>query len=321
MDRMSLAMLRVFSDEPAFLVLDGSAAGRTGKEGMALPIAGKELMIQLFPLSAGYSPITKSVSFDPPSVMSADDTLGLYAMPGGVFEIHARFRAEKTPDKLPFVLASLAFNSSQRNLKASVYFDRAFGLAVEEGGKVIFSHSFSHSLSSAKIDLRQLYGAYFLIAEGFFDGGEEIKILSPRGDIRLLLERTASRFTAGESGTEIISVFEGTKIREVFSPAGENTFSRPSAIYAADTSDEGLFRALLYAVKNGMETLAMSLLSQSLKSDVSFSDMKEFFGDFEGVFKCADGVALFYGAGGGARRVRIFNFSVKDRKLSNITEI
>ncbi len=320
MDKMSLAMLRIFSDEPAVLVIDGSAAGRTGKDGFALPVAGRRFIIQLFALTAGFAPITKYISLEPPGVTAADETLRLFCLPGGVFELRARFGAGKTPEKLPYVLASLGFASEQKNLKASVYFDRAFGLAVEEGEKVIFSHAFSHSLVSAKITLRPLYGAHFLIAEGMFDGGVEVKIIRPRGNIALLLERNAAFFSAEEQQTEIVSFYGGTKLRELFMPAGEKTFERPSAVHAADAGAVNLFHALVYAVKNEMEEFAVSLLDASLKNDVGFTELRDFFGDFEDVFQCAEGTALTYSEENGAARVRIFGCSVKNEKIANITE-
>ena len=73
----------------------------------------------------------------------------------------------------------------------------------------------------------------------------------------------------------------------------------------------------------GAQELALSYLEDSLKSELSFSDLQEFFGEMSGVERalCREGALAFqYPVSGHTYYVRIFDLSFSFGKISNISE-
>ena len=72
MGKMSLYMLKVFSDVPAALVIDSTVAAHTDKEGTAVTVSGSEMFVQIYALMGNYPPICRYIRavyplYSPPS--------------------------------------------------------------------------------------------------------------------------------------------------------------------------------------------------------------------------------------------------------------
>ncbi|MBQ4061421.1 MAG: hypothetical protein IJD14_01025 [Christensenellaceae bacterium] len=317
MGKMSLYMLKVFSDVPAALVIDSTVAAHTDKEGTAVTVSGSEMFVQIYALMGNYPPICRYISLEHPYMKETDERCELYMLSESVFEFHAYFNAIGSWRSLPYVLSTINAASDKKVLRASVYCDREFALAIEEGDKVIVSKVFNGNLKSAQLYLKQVANTRLLFAHASGSDGDHLKIVRFSGEIEIVLERQITKIIVEENSITLNSVIYDTEITEVFT----SDLSRPQDIRPHENTPQGLLATMVYAAICGHEQAAMRLMDPSLSRDVSFSDLKEFIENPLTVRKHEQGLMLVYAQTEGVSHARILKAAVKNEKIVNIEEI
>ena len=316
----SLYMLKIVTNVPALVMIDGVFAGKTDAQGFVLPVSQTQLAIVLYPLTQG-APISKIVNLEKRTMEVAQDRAALYLLPQQQVVLTAQF-PEELPCGLPYVLKSLPFAIGNRQMRASIYFDRTFNLAVEEGDAVAFCCAFRAACSSCSLQMRHISGQPFLFAEGGQDERKELIALS-LSPISFLFSKDILGFSFSEQGLRVECALEGLQGAALLEQyAMENAkLVLQSAKLIKKEGALSTAEALVYAIKYGDEPFAMSLLAPSLKQEVSFSDLKDFFGEFEALFlQAPHALALCYPLSPRVYDVRTFSLELQGPLISNIAE-
>lgn len=335
MDRLKL--LQVSSHVRGFIEINGSAAGETSGAPLSLLIPDGRLLFSFSPLENTanqlFLPFSRILSLDcdPPCVVCDDGHIMLEVLPDQMIfaRIDPPFIA-KSQEMLPHILCSLSVPAGNKELRGIIYFDRTFNFSLEDPArKILFAYAFPKPITAPRLHTRRISGITFLFAEGQTERGKILLCVRVMGgDFFVFCERCA-RF---ELGDEIILY------QDVGDPYGhllavhyrfsQNTLARSFeelVLLGEGSASSEELTALSFglAMQYGAQELALSYLEDSLKSELSFADLREFFGEMSGVERalCREGALAFqYPVSGHTYYVRIFDLSFSFGKISNISE-
>lgn len=324
-----LYVLRIISDVPALAVINGSPAGTANKNGLYVNAAKGSLFLTLLPLTdrpSSYLPMTRRITLgSTPALDEADGGMELFILPGGVAVIKAYLMPVDTDIQIPHILAAKNFSLNNAQYRATVYFDRTCNLAIESAGEVIFCTKFEHCLTLAEIFIKRISNIPHVFAVGQDPSGSQVVAVSIKDEPALEFIKNCKSFSFKENGAEILLSMgdpSGFLLKEEYS--GEPPMLRRTGLVPPSIlpeKKEALSIALY--VKHGAEAEAMACLAPSLKGDVSFADLLDFFEDFSFALPEASGedtLALAYPITPHIYNVRIFKFEFQNGLIQNITE-
>ncbi len=307
-----LTMLHIVSDAPAAALINGTPAGRADGEGCGLPISG-EALLQVFPLGAGM-PVSAYISTEPPR-MSSDGHMRLFSLPGGVLLARARMSSDLSAG-LPHILKTVGFAHNGRSLRASIYYDRVYGLAIEENGSVIFAHAFLSKPVEPLIEIFSSPNGTLIAA-----GGGPAAVISLIQKPALVASFENARLLRADGGVDVYERVEGLENAEAkhsYTLSGDGV---SDAVSAVCINAQYPAHALVCAARQNDRAGAEALLSPSLKKDVAFEDIRAFFGDFNCALPTDDGTLLLaYPPIDGVCPVRSFIFVTADGQIRDISE-
>jgi len=219
---------------------------------------------------------------------------------------------------MPFLLQRTPLDAAG-NLRGSVYFDRVFGFALEQNGKILISGAFERALRDARIRRK---GELCLI-EGIYEGGEELYLLRlDREGPEVMRHCCAVSAEFREDLLEYAIPMEGgTVLRERYSPVDHKVIEKKTEFSAEGSRD--VLKALVYAVRRRDEAFAMSLVAPALRKDAGFEDFCGFLGDFSKIYEDprGEGLGLCYERGEHVYTVRRLRVVIKNEQIQNIEEI
>lgn len=335
-------LLILRTDVHARMEVNGAHAGEcTPGSHIALPLSDSgEYYIGLSPLAdapdARLYGITRKIAFHKGqiSLYPARD-VDVCTWPGGVFELTlkpGRLRKE-TPFPIPCTVDKIEPVFSGRRFTLTLYRENGLRLSVEENGEVRCIHVLGEGKTGA-LNVKEIGGTLYAAAETEGEGKKHILLLN--GSMESVFEAAAGNIIADSSGIFLIDslgTLRGHERRTAYLPGEDGTFSplppetgffthRPKQ--SADSFERAV--SFLEAVREGFAEEALSCLAETLREEISFASLRDFFGDFEEVRPpLSDRSGRYLGTAKRMEenrlRARLYEFSFAENGLiDNITE-
>lgn len=314
-----LKLMIIKTELPCLAEIDRNPAGESIDGLISFPYFGRRALIGLVPLAnpedAYALPLYRILDFEELN-SKVDSDFRAYAFGSDIIYIEAKPPLIKK-EVSPYVIASLELKHNRTN--AIIYYDRAANLIIEDQyRRILYAKELDSLPNEAKLSLYSVCGQYILAAELSDSKKKSLLLVQPSGDFSTIYYSTIHNF---ELNAERIRIFEdtddpyGMSLCRVFS-FRESSFKQISCEYMpyASSAPPSLFstaRSLILAVRNSAEGYALSLLSDELRRDISFSDLKDFFGGFSAIINELSSenepvsIALAYDAEG---RIQKFSF-------------
>lgn len=335
MEESAIKLLYINSSVRALVSINQSPAGETGLSAITQPIAGSStFFVTMLPLenekNFAYVPYTRRVSTaSGGAVFAGDGLIDLCMWPENIIELTlyplAVFKNEES-ELYPSVISPFDFFISGERHTAFVYNEAFSSFAIEHSAsnRLVFMSPLPFSVASAEIAFTKLYDFPVLHASGKTEEGKTFFFATS-----ILPTFSPAICTLCEShrieGDRISVITEGD-FRQV-----KTTYEKKDSRLTPTSREIGWFTSeerepstaaeacssLLEAVKAGAAEAAMSCLTPSLADGLTFSDLKEFFGDFALSARtispsCGpNGFALKYFAGKNIYTAREFCVDVK----------
>lgn len=332
-----LWLLKIECALPGIVYINGGIAGETPSANLCRYVSGGRTYLSFAPVSGeggrvyiGFSRIIE-LSYDAPSITADDGTLSLYILPGSVCLVRL-FPPSLPLPRTPYTLSSLDFKLAPngRQCRAEVFYDFSFQFCLSEiTGKILLACQLMNDVRESQLFLRCIGENSYLFAEIALKHGMGLLCISPHLPTLVFLEECAG-YSFSENGVEIyfdVGDPYGYMLvsRRTFSIDGiqqEEAFCRHSQ-ETAELSPSNTAAALVFALKYGNEELALSYLANSLRAEVTFEDLRDFFGEIGSVeqsFARPGELAISSPAGGNMFFVRMFAIEFSGNKISNISE-
>lgn len=334
-----LKILKITACIHGLVEINGSAAGETIGGIMSICIPEGRIFLTFTPLekpkNGVYLPFSRILCLDcePPSIVCDDGTVVLQIMPDNMFLLHLNppFVPIEQPI-IPHIILSWPFSTGTRSLRAIVYFDRTVNFSLEDAAdRILFAYGFPEKITSPQVSAKRIGGSAFVFVEALADGDRKrLLCISAEPAINYCFYEPCAEYEILEN---TLHVYE-----EIGEPMGylldkqyalrEGILERAGAQLvkkggAAAPAPQNILYSFALALQYGSGELALSHLSPSLQSQVTFADLQEFFGDFVGIDKenCTDhSIAFQYAITENILFVRIFQIEIEGSKISNIAE-
>lgn len=321
MEDNAIKLLYINSKVRALVNINQAPAGETGVTAITQPIAGSAMFfITMLPFenekNFAYLPYTRRVSLAAGgSIFNNDGLVELCMWPDNIVEITLHPLAVYKNDEselYPSVISPFDFYISNERHTAFIYNEAYSSFAVEhsESNRLVFLSPLPFYAASADIAFIKLNDFPVLYASGKTSEGKQFIYAAS-----IIPSFTTAVCTLCESyqiDSSRLSVITKGDFRQVKTVYGKKD-SRLAPVYqetgwftceekGPSTAEEACM-CLLQAVKADMNEAAMRCLTPSLADGLSFSDLKEFFGDFAHFTHsispgCGPGsIALKYAAG------------------------
>jgi hypothetical protein len=298
MEENKIKLLYINSKVHALVNINQAPAGETGTSAITQPISGSAtFFITMLPLenetNFAYLPYTRRVSLvSGGAIFSNDGLVELCIWPDNIVELtlypQTVFKNEDA-EIFPSVLSPFDFFISGERHTAFIYNEAYSIFAVEHSAsnRLVFLSPLPFSAASADIAFTKLGDFPVLYAWGKTQDGKPFVYAAS-----ILPTFNTAICTLCEThqveGSRI-SVITNGEFRQL-----KTIYERQDSRLAATAQETGWFTceerepstvaevcmSLLQAVKAGMSEAAMRCLTPSLSDGLSFSDLKEFFGDF-----------------------------------------
>lgn len=335
-------LLVLRTDIHARMEVNGTHAGECMPGGhIALPLSDSgDYYIGLSPLAdtphARLYGITRKIAFEKGqiSLYPAED-VDVCTWPGGVFELTLTpGRLEKEAHaQVPYEVDRIEPRFSGRQFTLTLYYENGLRLSVEENGETKCIHYLGEGKTGG-LNVKEIGGAAYVAVETEYGTKERILLLD--GNMENVFEASADAVKADSGGIfciDSLGTLRGHERRTAFVRGADGTFSPlPPEIgfftHIPKKSADSFERAVsfLEAVREGFEGEALSYLSETLRDALSFSSLREFFGDFEAVRPpLSDRSGRYLGTvtrkAGNRCSARLYEFAFAENGLiDNITE-
>jgi hypothetical protein len=335
MEDTTIKLLYINSKVHALININQSPAGETGVSAITQPIAGSAtFFISMLPLenekNFAYLPYTRRVSIaSGGSIFSNDGLVELCIWPENIVEItlypQAVFKNEEA-ELFPSVICPFDFFISGERHTAFIYNEAYSSFAVEHSAsnRLVFLSPLPFYVAAADIAFTKLGEFPVIYASGktgegktFFYAASILPAFSTA--VCTLCEAHQiedSRISVIANGEfrQVKTIFEkkDSRLAEAGIETGWFTCEEKEASTAAEAC-----ASLLQAIKANNPEDAMRCLTPSLADGLTFSDLKEFFGDFAistNTISPACGqssIALKYSAGKNLFTAREFCLEIK----------
>ena len=344
----SLPLLQIHSDIHGLVKINDTPAGETKNGAITLPVAfGSTLMLSFTPLendrNGFYLPFTRQLRLmgEIPGIVSDDGCVKLCAWPDNMYELTLMPpKLLPNPTEVPHILTSLEYYTQNKQYTALVYFDRTVNFAIEETltHKMLFAYALDPPLENTAVQFKRIQGGAFLLVSGEYEGEKYLLGVNAATPVSLAFFEKYMDYQAGEGALALyqdIGEPFGKMLEQTYAVKEEHLALSESKIAdhgatGAPQSPENIARSFVLAVKYRLSEYALPLLLPALREDLTFPDLRDFFGDFEsvtenifpGVFG-ETGVALKYKVSEHISATRVFLFEFVDQTpplISNITE-
>ena len=293
-----LPVLQIHSKVHGLVKLNDTPAGETQGAPIMLPVSfGSKLMLSFEPFEnpadGVYLPFTRQILLEEetPSILHNDGLISLCAWPDGMYEVFlVPPCVHNDAGTMPQILSSLEYFFQNKQYLAYVYLDRTYNFAVEDAvtHKILFAYGFPEPLKHFGIQFRRIGGLPFLLITGDHNG--ERRMLCVYGglpvgfcfylpflDFHLDNDSLVLFQDIGDPFGRTLSLPYRPEQHSLV-PGAVSIADHPAAAKTPDA--ESIAQSFLLAVKYGDSAYALSLLCSSLKEELSFPDLLEFFGDF-----------------------------------------
>jgi len=298
MEDQAIKLLYINSKVHALININQSPAGETGVSAVTQPIAANSsFFITMLPLENDshffYLPFTRRVSIAAKgSLFDNDGLIDLCMWPDNIIELTlqpaAVYRSDEDELK-PAVLSPFDFYIGSERYTAFIYNEAGSSFIVEHGtsGRLKFIAPLPFFAASTDIAFTRLDEFPVLYAAGkTVDGESYFYAANVLPSFSTAVSTVCAAYSVEKSSFSVVTEGDYRQIRtqyanngELLSPAHtELGWYTSEARVPATPAD--ICASLLQAVKAGCREEALGCLTPSLVEDLSFEDMKEFFGDF-----------------------------------------
>ena len=321
MEDQAIKLLYINSKVHALININQAPAGETGLAAVTQPIAANaSFFLTMLPLENDnhfiYLPYTRRVSIAAKGALFDNDGLiDLCMWPDNIIELTlypaAVYRNDEK-EMLPAVLSPFDFFISSERHTAFIYNEACSSFIVEHAatGRVKFIAPLSFFAASAEIAFTRLNDFPVLYATGKTAEDETfVYAASVLPSFCTTVNTVCTACSVEKDNLAVVTEGEYRQVRTQYAKDGDLlapirtelgwfTCEPKNPATAADVC-----ASLLQALKAGMNDAALGCLTPSLAEDLSFEDLKEFFGDFTGFAQtispaCGqNSIALKYAAG------------------------
>lgn len=324
-------LLYVECAAPGLLRLDGAPFAQTPAEGLCRYVARTALTMEFLPMGnppgGVFLPFARQIdlSADAPRIFENDGAAELFVLPAEAFALRLHPPALPRP-QLPRTLTQLRFSPGSGTVTAEICADADTVLLLSDAaGNVLFACSLcAGELKEPRLFTRRMEGRVLLFAEGKCEGGVLFACVDPASR-RLLSREECLSYRLLDAGAEWIFPLGAPEVtlhcRTDRLSSGGAPSHRVQTAAPLPARSAGI--ALAEAVRLRDGEAAMSLLEPSLRAQLSFSDLCEFWGETDGVYLplCRDAqVAVCQKTAPHMFSVRLFDFAFAQGKIADLTE-
>jgi hypothetical protein len=298
MEENAIKLLYINSKVRALVNINQAPAGETGISAITQPIAGSAtFFITMLPLenekNFAYLPYTRRISIaSGGAIFDNDGLVELCIWPDNIVEVtlHPLTVYKNDESELfPSVIAPFDFYISNERHTAFIYNEAYSSFAVEHSSssRLVFLSPLPFSVVSADIAFTKINDLPVIYASGKAVGGKPF--LYAANILPSFSTAVCALCESHQIDNTRLSVVTKGDFRQI-----KTVYEKKDSHLAPVTQEIGWFTCqekepasaeevcmcLLQAVKAGMSEAAMRCLTPTLADGLSFSDLKEFFGDF-----------------------------------------
>lgn len=335
MEDQAIKLLYINSKVHALININQSPAGETGVAAVTQPIAANSsFFITMLPLENDshfiYLPYTRRVSIAAKGALFDNDGLiDLCMWPDNIIELTLHPAAVSRSDEVelqPVALSPFDFYIGGERHTAFIYNEAGSSLIVEQAttGRLKFIAPLAFFAASADIAFTRLGDYPVLYATGKTTEGESfLYAANVQPAFSTAINTVCAACSVEKSSLAVVTAGDYRQVRTEYAPGGEALKPVHTELgwYTCEprpaSNPADICASLLQAVKANMRDAAMSCLTPSLAEDLSFDDLREFFGDFVSFTQtispaCGqNSIALKYSAGRNLYAAREFCVDTK----------
>ncbi len=312
-----------------FIIDIGATVASESKDAScSLLLPSGRSVISILPVSSGKAGVFLPLYFildlsERPNISRKDEHVKLLVHDNSQLYLLVKFPVYSSQSILPHTMCRTNFTYNAKSLRAAVYYNECAVAVIEDSySNILYALALDNSTQSCKVNVVHRNGVTFAIFEARCEQCVKLAVICVSGKTRLALECECESFHVAEIIT-VKKCINDAKFLLEYSFTGEHV----SLVSARTEQEEGFsclaaifcFAQLLQAKS---ESLVMEMLHTSLRRDVSFSALREYFGEFESIFPSlcdAKSLALVYSEGNFSR-IRKFSIAFSGNKISDISE-
>lgn len=326
MSNENLCLLKIRCKTCGAVFIDGVPAGEINSSPLTVP-ACPDMFIQFFPFGNNALPITLKLlaendSFD----LSGGDCVQIIEWPNGILELILSPYVYNMCESMPYIIKSLEYRIGQYIFNAMLYFDRTVNFAIEDSShKIIFAYQLTFNPEKPSLSVKYFGDRPVIFAEIYENGKKHLLAVHHSNQIYPILFDKIEQYRADSSQITVLynPADCGGTLKNQYKLSG-NKFEKAAEKFTPNTSCSRieLAKNFTLCVKYSNLTSAYSMLSDSLKNDISADDLKEFLGDFVRIENFgSSSIALIYKKDSRFFYARTFTFTFdKNEQISNIEE-
>ena len=338
----NLKILRILSHVHGLVEINGTMVGETQPGEMSLYAPEGRFFLTFTPLASPKGQVALpfgrilDLSAEPPEILSNDGLIELFLLGKDIQILRLFPPTLPLPDgRIPCILASQDFTANGHRYTGMIYFDRTVNFAVQDASQnILFATPVGEEITHPRVFLQSMGTSLFCFAEGRQkDGNLFLLCTSLLPEISLCFSRPCHSYQI--TGEELllyqsVDDLSGYLLLEHYALENHRLIPGGRELVPAeeDTSREAstiaILHRLILAVRFGEAELALSCLSPTLRSELNFSDLQEFFGEFSGLDEDApendSQIALRYPITANVYLIRVFSFSFVGFLIANISE-
>ncbi|MFA5675560.1 MAG: hypothetical protein WDA65_03475 [Christensenellales bacterium] len=321
MEDKTIKLLYINSEVNALISINQAPAGETGLGAVTQPIAANStFFITMLPLENAknfvYFPYTRKISIaSKGTVFDNDGLIDLCVWPENIVELNLYPQAvykNEDAELCPVMLSPYDFYVGGERHAAFIYNEAYSSFAVEHAAtsRLKFIAPLPFKVKSAEIDFYRIGELPVLCASGKTeDDNNYLYTAHVLPSFQTDICTVCVRHSVENDGIYVIKDGRFHQIKTRWEQSGQALAPAISELgwYTCERriaqEPAQICTALLEAVQSNAQSIAMECLTPSLAEGLAFSDLKEFFGDFDSIAQtlspaCGQGgIALKYTAG------------------------
>jgi hypothetical protein len=335
MEENMLPLMYISSEYKGLVKINESVAGETGSSVITTPVTPNgTFYLSFYPLENPRGrmlmPFTRRMSIGKNMELLADDLcMEVCVWPDNIYEVDLKppfYFMPSTEEVYYSELVFFEFTMGSRQYAAAVVRDFNCYVLIEDAvrKRTVYACPLPFEVESAKMSLNRIGETPYLLADGACEKGAYVLMVALKPEMKLVACETCDAYEAGPEGVRVSGMFGRNEYKTArhYGLAEDGGIcllkEEPEIAGKAEKTDEDTVKEFLFCMKNNMQERAMEYLSLSLKDGLGYSDLKEFFGEFEATAApltvsrdCRDTVyALKYRTSGNIYNARLFCFDL-----------